>query len=80
MTSNIRKNPRKPDVYCVELTAAELDDIRAGLGALRKKITDRIKNNEKNIDRPGSSRHLEYNRRRLERIDALLDIMIKNER
>lgn len=65
------------DTYEYEFTATELDDIRAALGVLRKKIADRIKNNEKNIDRPNASRHLEYNRRRLERIDALSEKIIE---
>lgn len=55
-----------------EFTAGELDNIRAGLGALRKRITDRIKHNEKYIDRPNSPRHIENQRRRLERVDDLL--------
>lgn len=32
MTSNMRKNPRKPDVYCVELTEPQVRELAIALG------------------------------------------------
>ncbi|MBR0281265.1 MAG: hypothetical protein IJQ81_06700 [Oscillibacter sp.] len=60
-----------PPVYELEFTAGEIETLCAGLGALSKRIRDRIKYNTKHTENPNSPRHLEHNTRRLEKVVAL---------
>ena len=54
---------------------AGADLLCAGLGALSKRVKDRIKNNDKYPDRPNSAKHKAHNEARLQVIEALLQTL-----
>lgn len=64
----------------IELTPPQVDLLRAGLGALTKKVNDRIKNSRKNLDhRPNATKHLAHNELRLQEIEALMGKLKEKE-
>lgn len=53
----------------------QVDLLCAGLGALSKRVKDRIKNNDKYPDRPNSAKHKAHNEARLQEIETLLQTL-----
>ena len=67
----------------IEITPEELDTLCAGLGKLRRRIVDRIKNNRRHLAQleetrdavriaAALNRHIQHNTGRLAEVDALL--------
>lgn len=67
----------------IEITPEELDTLCAGLGKLRRRIVDRIKNNRRHLAQleetrdaariaSALNRHIQHNTGRLAEVDALL--------
>lgn len=64
--------------YNIEmLTPPQVDLIKAGLGALTKRVKDRIKHNERHPENPNQQKHINSNTARLQRIKELQDIFSK---
>lgn len=85
---NTNRNERNiyypPPRIQIEITPEELDTLCAGLGKLRRRIVDRIKNNRRHLAQleetrdaariaAALNRHIQHNTGRLEEVDALLN-------
>ena len=82
-TNRNERNIYYPPRIQIEITPEELDTLCAGLGKLRRRIVDRIKNNRRHLAQleetrdavriaAALNRHIQHNTGRLAEVDALL--------